>query len=210
VLDQIGSAVTIEAVVRVTATLWALPATLLTIAGYRSVADQPPAPLVATYLNVSRASVALLSAFTLLIAGLWLVRSGRDLRLRGGRSVRIGWPAHLSPALLGAVTLAVAFGSDDPTLTAVASLVAAMSWLVAGLVLPRWLLSIARSGDRAVVGWAVLSGVMVFELTLGWWHSATLVNGAPVVSAWLALGRGLLLCAAVVAVIAWSRSASGA
>ena len=79
-LDEIGSAFTLEAVVRVMATLWTLPASLLTIAGYRYVFDRPPAPLVATYVDVSRAIVPLLAVFTLAIAAIWMVRTGRTLR----------------------------------------------------------------------------------------------------------------------------------
>jgi len=205
VLDQIGSALTIDSVVRTTALLWTLPASLLAIAGYRYVFDRPPAPLVAAYVEVARAAVPLLTAFTLLIGGIWLVRSGRWQR--PARPGPLAWTVHVQFAAVGIVALGVAVEATGQAAVVLATL-AAVSGFIGGMALPRWLLAVGARADRALAGWAVLTLGMVFETTLGWLHSSALIDGASFVSGALALVRGLLLLAAVIAVLVRVRPSS--
>lgn len=179
--------------------MWLLPAVLLTIAGYRLVFDRPPAPLVATYIDVSRALVPLLAAFTAVVCLIWLVRTERLTSwARGGQSQ---W-RHGQAAVLAVAAFAASLVSADAAISTRLAGVAAGFGFVGLLAMPRWLLHLANTEDRVVAGWIWLLAMVGFELTIGWFHSALTVDGASVFSGFVVLLRGVVLLAASAAVVA--------
>lgn len=210
VLDRLGSAVTIDSLVRVMAMLWALPASLLTIAGYRFVFDRPPAAVVATYVDVSRALIPLLTAFTVVLGGIWLVRSGRPLATVGDVTIAVKWRTHLGFGLVGLVALGAAIAAPTANTSTLLAISAAGFGFLAGMAIPRWLHAIGDQSDRPVFGWSLLATVMVFEVSIGWFHSMTLVDGASVLSGSMVLGRGLVMCGAIAAVVVWAQTPESA
>ena len=205
-LDRIGSSVTIDSIVRAMAMLWAVPASLLIVSGYRFVFDRPPAALVATYIDVSRALVPLLAAFTMVVAAIWLVRSGRVMVAELDMPVRFRWSAHVWSGMVAVAALGGSIVMQASAFSPSLPVVAAVFGFVAGMGVPRRLLSIADPHDRALRGWAVLVSVMVFELTVGWLHSMTLVDGASIVSGLVVSARGLVMCGAVATVGVWAKN----
>jgi len=216
-LDEIGSSLTCASVVRMVAFLWTLPASLVLVAGVRIIFDRPPSPVATAYVDISRAAAVLLAAFTLLIGGIWLVRSDRVLPSLGDlNGTWMNVAGHLRFGLLSAVGLVGALATEPGDASLILASVAALAGFVAGLVLPRWIIRIAvadnpaavRVGwerDRAVVCAAVLATLIVFEVTVGWWHSMLLADGASVLSGVVAIIRGVALTAAVAAMIIGSR-----
>lgn len=216
-LDEIGSSFSCASVVRMVAFLWTVPASLVLVAGLRIIFDRPPSAVATTYVDVSRAATVLLAAFTLLIGAIWLVRSNRTLPSLGELTgTWMNASGHLRFASLSGVALVAALASEPHGLSLILATVAALAGFIAGLVLPRWIIRIAvadnpsavRIGwerDRAVVCAAVLATLIVFEVTLGWWHSMVMADGASVPSGVVAIVRGVALTAAVAAMIIGSR-----
>lgn len=197
--------------------LWTLPASLVLVAGVRIIFDRPPSPVATAYVDISRGAAVLLAAFTLLIGGIWLVRSDRVLPSLGDlNGTWMDVAGHLRFGFLSAVGLVAALATEPVGVSLILASAAALAGFVAGLVLPRWIIRIAvadsptdvRVGwerDRAVVCAAVLATLIVFEVTVGWWHSMLLADGASVLSGVVAMIRGIALTAAVGAMIIGSR-----
>jgi len=206
VLDQIGSSITIDSIVRAMAMLWAVPASLLTVAGYRFVFDRPPAAVVATYIDVSRAIVPPLAAFTVIVAAIWLVRSDRVMEADQHTTAPFRWSKHLWAGLVAVATLCCSIAMPASALAESLAMIAAVFGFVAGIGVPLRLHSFADPNDRALQSWAVLFLVMVFEVTVGWLHSMSLVDGASVLSGVATLARGLAMVGAIATVVVWARS----
>lgn len=216
-LDEIGSAFTCASVVRMMAFLWTVPASLVLVAGVRIIFDRPPSPVATAYVDLSRAAAVFLAAFTLLIGGIWLVRSERVLPSPGDlNGTWMDVAGHLRFSALAIVGLVAAVVAEPRGVSLILASVAAVAGFVAGLILPRWIIRIAvaeapanvRLGwerDRAVVCAAALATLIVFEVTVGWWHSMVMVDGASVLSGVVAIIRGLALTTAVAAMIIGSR-----
>ncbi len=216
-LDEIGSSVTCASVVRLVAFLWMVPASLVLVAGVRIIFDRPPSPVATAYVELGRATAVLLAAFTLLIVGIWLVRSERPLPSLG--ALTGSWMSaagHLRFATLSAVALLAVPVAEPADMSLLLASLAALAGFVAGLMLPRWIVRIAADGgpasmrlgwqqDRPVVCAAVLATLIVFEVTVGWWHSMLMVDGASILSGVVAVVRGFALTAAVAAMIIGSR-----
>lgn len=197
--------------------LWTVPASLVLVAGARIIFDRPPSPVATAYVDLSRAAAAVLAAFTLLIGGIWLVRSDRVLPSPGDLTgTWMNAAGHLRFAALSTIALVSALLIEPRGLSIVLASVAALAGLIAGLIVPRWIMRIAvadnpsavRIGwerDRAVVCAAVLATLIVFEVTVGWWHSMVMADGASVLSGVVAIVRGAALTAAVAAMIIGSR-----
>ena len=66
-------------------------------------------------------------------------------------------------------------------------------------------MGVAWQRDRAVACAAVLATLIVFEVTVGWWHSMLMVEGASVLSGVVAVARGGALAAAVAVMVVGSR-----
>lgn len=216
-LDEIGSSFTCASVVRIVAFLWTMPASLVLVAGARIIFDRPPSPVATAYVDLSRAAAVLLAAFTLVTGGIWLVRSERELPSLGELTgTWMNAAGHLRFGALSAVALVAALVTEPGGLSIVLASGAAAAGFIAGLVLPRWIIRIAvadnpsavRIGwerDRAVVCATVLATSIVFEVTVGWWHSMVMADGASVLSGVVAIVRGVALTAAVAAMIIGSR-----
>lgn len=216
-LDEIGTSFTCASVVRMVAFLWALPASLVLVVGVRIIFDRPPSPVATEYLDLSRAAAVLLAAFTLLIGGIWLVRSNRTLpSLEDLNGTWMNVAGHLRFAALSAAALVAALVTEPGDVSLILASVAALAGFIAGLVLPRWIIRIAVpdgraavregwQGDRAIVCAAALATLIAFEVTVGWWHSMVIVDGASVLSGVVAIVRGLALTAAVAAMVIGSR-----
>ncbi len=211
-LDEIGSSLSWASVVRVTAFLWTIPAAIVMVAGIRITFDRPPSPLATAYVDLSRAIAVVLAAFTIVIGGIWLVRSSRTLPSVGELAASpLSGACHLRFALIAALSLSGALIVDPGGLSLTLASVAAASGFVAGMLLPRWILRIDGTGrDQAVDCAAALSALIVFEVTVGWWHSMLMVDGASVLSGIVAIARGLALAAAVAAMIIGSRTSTRA
>lgn len=216
-LDEIGTSITCASVVRLVAVLWTVPASLVLVAGVRIIFDRPPTPVATGFVDLSRAAAVLLAAFTLLIGGIWLVRSDRMMPSLGDlNGTWMDVAGHMRFAALSAVALVAAIVTEPGALSLVLASVAALGGFIAGLVLPRWIIRTAiadqpaavRLGwqrDRAVVCAAALATLIVFEVTVGWWHSLVIVDGASVLSGVIAIIRGVALTAAVAAMVVGSR-----
>ncbi len=216
-LDEIGSSFTCASVVRMMACLWTLPASLVLVAGVRIIVDRPPSPVATAYVDLSRAAAVLLAAFTLLIGGIWLVRSERVLpSVADLTGTWMDVAGHLRFSALAVVCLVAVVVAEPGGVSLILASVAAVAGFVAGLILPRWIIRIVVADDPAAVrlGWqrdravvcaAVLAALIVFEVTVGWWHSMVMVDGASVLSGVVAIVRGLALTAAVAAMIIGSR-----
>ncbi len=217
-LDELGSSLTWASVVRMMAFLWTAPAALVLVAGARIIFDRPPSPVATQYVDLSRAAAVVLAAFTVVTGGIWLVRSGRALpALDDLNGTWMDVAGHLRFGVLAVIGLIAALVSESGGISLILASVAASAGFVAGLLLPRWIVRIAissdavgsaagdRSGDRVAVCAAVLATAIVFEVTVGWWHSMLMVDGASVLSGVVAIIRGIVLVAAVAAMIVGSR-----
>lgn len=213
-LDDIGSSLTSASVVRMMALLWTIPASLVLVAGVRIIFDRPLSPLATGYVDLSRAASVVLAAFSLVIGGIWLVRSGRSLPSLGDLTgTRMSAAGHLRFGAVAVVGLVGGLVVASP----VVATAAAVAGFLAGLVLPRWIIriSVPPSGtatirlawerDRAVACASGLATLIVFEVTVGWWHSMLMTKEASMLFGVVAVVRGVSLTVAVAAMVIGSR-----
>jgi hypothetical protein len=136
-------------------------------AGLRSSDDAA----IAAALNGAQAIAVLLTIFTVLIGGIWALRTWEylpagELTSTGRRSIGPFGHAAAAPVVVVATVAAIVIGRGAPLFGA-ASLLAVISGCYAGLLLPRWLLRAPL--DRAFPV-AAFSAAMIFQVTIGWLH----------------------------------------
>lgn len=189
---------------------WLYPAVSLVWSGFASIglrtADDGE---IAASLDRAQAIAVLLAIFTMLVGGIWAVRTWEYLpvsaltRKRGHLTGPIGHLLAIPVALGAALGAAIIESLAMPLAT-----VAGAAGCYAGLLLPRWLLR-APLGRAFPI--AAFSAVVMFQITLGWMHVLTpsastsallIVEGLGLAWAAVAAARSIASVAELAAVIA--------